>query len=78
MKLLFPILAIVICVFAAVYMFAQDQLYQYGVDQGINTGNSSQLFTVWTTLSQMPNWLWYGGAVLCILIGIISFAKSAA
>jgi hypothetical protein len=78
LKLLFPILAIVICVFAAVYMFAQDQLYQYGIDQGIDAGDNSHLFSIWTTLSQMPTWLWYGAAVICVLVGFMAIVKSSA
>lgn len=71
-------MAIVICVFAVFWIFGTDQLYQYGVDQGINTGNSSQLFTLWGTLSQLPNWLWYGGAVICLLIGVVKLFSMAA
>lgn len=70
-KLLFPILAIVVCVLAVFWMFGADQLYQYGVDQGINTGNNSHLFSLWTTGVQIPNWLWYGAAIVCLLVGVV-------
>jgi TM2 domain-containing membrane protein YozV len=77
-NLLFPIAAIIICVFAVFYIFGTDQLYQYGVDQGINTGNNSHMFSFWTTLSQLPNYLWYGGAAICVLIGVVKLFGMAA
>jgi hypothetical protein len=70
-KLLFPIIAIALLVVAVYYMFGMNTLYLYGIEQNLNTGDTSTLFSIWSMLSQIPNYFWYGAAVICILIAVI-------
>jgi signal transduction histidine kinase len=71
MKIGFAILAIIVVLLAVFWVVGANDLYQYGVDTGANTGEYAQQFNLFTLLIQIPGWLWYGAAIALLIVALV-------